>query len=128
MRSPPCCHSWHERRFKVRRRHVAQRRVQPLSIVDLLDEAPDGAACLVGCSVFAPIDLLALERAPEALRFGVVIRRADSAHALLNAVNRQQRAVLGTGVLGGFNWSSQQLEEEELRWPQGGCAALIGRS
>ena len=32
------------------------------------------------------------------------------------------------GVQGGFNWSSQQLEEEELRWPQGGCAALIGRS
>ncbi len=32
------------------------------------------------------------------------------------------------GVQGGFNWSSQQLEEEELRWPQGGSAALIGRS
>ncbi len=31
------------------------------------------------------------------------------------------------GVQGGFNWSSQQLEEEELRWPQGGSAALIGR-
>jgi len=31
------------------------------------------------------------------------------------------------GSQGGFNWSSQQLEEEELRWPQGGSAALIGR-
>ena len=30
------------------------------------------------------------------------------------------------GGQGGFNWSSQQLEEE-LRWPQGGSAALIGR-
>src|SRR5687768_9971501 len=82
--------SWDQPRrhrgFKVGRRQVAQGRVQPLPIVDLLDEAADRAARLLGGPVRAPIDLFALQRAHEALRLGVVVRGADPAHARLDAV------------------------------------------
>jgi len=58
--------------------------------------------------------------------------RTELVLAALNMAVTQRRptAVIhhsDQGCQGGFNWSSQQLEEEELRWPQGGSAALIGR-
>jgi hypothetical protein len=31
------------------------------------------------------------------------------------------------GAEGGFNWSSQHLDGEELRWQQAGVGQLIGR-
>src|SRR5712692_3022182 len=45
------------RGFKVGRCQVVQSRVQPLPVVDLLDEASDRAARLVRGPVGAPIDL-----------------------------------------------------------------------
>src|SRR5215470_424104 len=64
-----------------------------------LDEAADRAARLVGIVIPAPVDLLLLERFHEALGFGVVVGRADPAHARLDPVLGETRGLLGTSVL-----------------------------
>src|SRR5207247_10283432 len=93
MLVPPWDLHWRHRCLKVGGGQIVQRRVQPLPIVDLLDEAADRAARLLRGAVGAPIDLFALQGAHEAFRLGVVVRRADPAHARLDPVGRQQRAV-----------------------------------
>src|SRR5438034_2396212 len=93
MLVPPWDHHWRHRCLKVGGGQIVQRRVQPLPIVDLLDEAADRAARLLRGAVGAPIDLFALQGAPEAFRLGVVVRPADPAHARLDPVGRKPRAV-----------------------------------
>src|SRR4051795_437726 len=60
------------------------------------------------------VDVLLLERGEEALHRRVVETVAAPAHRLLDAVPPQDLAVGLGGVLGGFKWSSQHLD-------QGGC-------
>jgi hypothetical protein len=51
--------------------------VQPLPVVDRLDEAADPLSCVFGVSVGAPVDLLLFECFHEAFGLGVVVRVAD---------------------------------------------------
>ena len=85
------------------RRPVAERGVQPLAIVDLVDEDADVVRRVAVIAITGAVDLLALERSHEALGLGVVVGIADPAHAGGNPVVFQQAGILGTGVLGGFN-------------------------
>ena len=80
-------------------RLIRQCRVEPLAIIDLLDEAADHLSSLIGVTVAAPIYLLLLERFHKALRLGIVIGIADPAHARQDVVGGEQRRVFAAGVL-----------------------------
>src|SRR5882762_561824 len=78
---------------------IAERGVQALLVVDLLDEGADAARGFMVIAIEPAIDLLGLERRHEALGLGVVVGIADPAHADADAVRLQELAVVGAGIL-----------------------------
>src|SRR2546423_11496042 len=80
-------------------RLIAERGVQALAVVDLVDEGADVVCRDAVITIAGGVDLFTLERSDEALGFGVVVGIADPAHAGGNSVGLQQAGVLGTGVL-----------------------------
>ena len=72
--------------FELRRQHVAERRVQALLVVDLLQEVMDRGARLGQVPVFVAMDLFLLQGFHERLAGRVVIRVAFTAHADLGAI------------------------------------------
>src|SRR5215510_9017438 len=84
--------------FELGRWLVGQGRVQPLTIIDAVDEDADRRAGLLDVAIVAAVDLLLLEGAHEALRLGVVVRIADAAHARRYGVCLQHRRVRPAGV------------------------------
>jgi hypothetical protein len=70
-----------ERGFELKGRLVSERRVQPILVVDVCDEAIDAATGVADVGEGAAINLLGLERLHEAFGFGVVEGIAGSAHA-----------------------------------------------
>jgi len=63
--------------LKLDGRSIGERRVQALTIVDLLQEVADGRACLGDIAISSAIDFFVFERLHEAFRLGVVIWTAD---------------------------------------------------
>ncbi len=74
---------------------VAQRGVQPLSVVEHLDEVEHGSAGLGRGGPRVPVDQLGLEGGEEAFGDGVVPGLAGTLGALGDAVSVEQPAVLG---------------------------------
>src|SRR5438105_12323573 len=70
-----------ERGFELKGRLVSERRVQPVLVVDLCDEAIDAAAGVTEIDEGLAVDLFGLERLHEAFGLGVVEGIAGSAHA-----------------------------------------------
>src|SRR5450631_4950118 len=95
------------RRLELGRWSIAERGVQALLVVDLLDEGADAARGFMVIAIEPAIDLLGLERLHEALGLGVVVGIADPAHAGDNAARLEQLGVVATGILGRFKRSSQ---------------------
>ena len=60
---------------------IRERRVKPVAIIDLFDEVTDRAAGVLDVAVAARLNLFVLERLHEALRLGIVVGVADTAHA-----------------------------------------------
>jgi hypothetical protein len=73
--------------------------VQSLSIVDVVDEAGDGASGVGEIAILGGIDLFGLEGFHEALGHGVVVRTSRPAHAGLDAGLLQTIDVVAAGVL-----------------------------
>ena len=73
--------------------------MKTLPIVNRIDEMLDRGAHLGDCFVVVQVDLFVLERAHEALGFGIVIRVAGAAHADLDFVVLQDRDVISSRVL-----------------------------
>ena len=78
--------------------------MQSLSIVDVVDEAGDGASGVGEIAILGGIDLLGFEGFHEALGHGVVVRTSRPAHAGLDAgllqtplVNHPEVAILSIG-------------------------------
>jgi len=107
-------HPWLARLISLRRQ-VGQRRVQPLSVVNCLDERPDQGLRLRQIAICSPVHLFTLQGPHPALRHRVVPRTTCPAHAGLNARLLQSFDVIPTGILGGFKRSSQH----DLCWPIG---------
>ena len=78
------------------RRLVIERLVRALVVVEL-EVAPQVVSGLAGRSVFGEVDLLVLDRAPQALGEDVVARATAAIHADLYAGREQQVEVLRTG-------------------------------
>src|SRR4051794_24390032 len=68
-----------------------------------------------------------LERGEEALGDGVFVAVALGAHRAGDAGVVGSLAEAAADVLGGFMWSSQHLEREELRWAGRSGVDRIGR-
>ena len=81
--------------FVLGRAEVAQRGVQPLAVVEHLDEVEHRAAHLGSAGPRLPVDQLGLEGGEEALRDGVIPALPGTREALNDAVCVQQPAVLG---------------------------------
>src|SRR5260370_38682465 len=99
-------------RFELGRRPIGQSRMQALAIMDLLDEAADHLACLVGVAVAAPVDLLLFECFHEALRLGIVVGIADAAHTRLDVVCCEQGGVFTACIL----HAAVGVMDEAARW------------
>ena len=78
---------------------VAQRRVQALLVVDLVDEGADAALGFMVIAIEPAIDLLGLERLHEALGLGVVVGIATPAHGALETVLSQDGVIVFGGIL-----------------------------
>ena len=78
------------------RRLVTERLVRPLVVVEL-EVATQVVSGLAGCRIFGEVDLLVLDRAPQALGEDVVARSTAAIHADLHAGREQQVEVLRTG-------------------------------
>jgi hypothetical protein len=85
--------------FELDRGPIGQGRMEPAAVVDALDEGADRVAGLAQIAIVSAVDLLLLECLHEALRLGVVVGIADTAHARLDAMRFQYARVLATGVL-----------------------------
>jgi hypothetical protein len=84
------------------------------------DVADDGELKLAAAAPDALGDQFGLEAVDERLRERVVVGVADRADRGEQAMVGERLRVVGAGVLGGFNWSSQRLDGEELRWERFG--------
>ena len=71
-----------------------------------------------------PADQLGLEQADDRLGQRVVVGIAAGTDGGRRAGLREPFGVADGQVLGGFNWSSQHLDSEELRWEHGASAAI----
>src|SRR5580704_9139195 len=85
--------------FVLVRRSIIQRRMQPLTVVDGFDKGPDGASGLIQIAVAASVDLLRLQGLHEAFGLGILVRIADTAHAGLDIVYRQDFHIFAASVL-----------------------------
>ena len=85
-------------------------------MVEPADVFDDRELELRACPPDAVGDQLGLEAVDEALGQGVVKRIADRSDRGQNTVIVKDLRERVAGVLGGFKWSSQRLEREELRW------------
>ena len=68
-------------------------------VVEHLDVAKDCAACFLPCRIGLFADAFTLEQLEEALRHGVVVAIAPSAHAGLQVVARQEALPFMAGEL-----------------------------
>ena len=73
--------------------------MQPLGIVDFVDEAADLGLGMGQVAIGSAIDFLLFEGFHEALRLGVVVGAGDPAHARLDVMRRQPLDVVGAGIL-----------------------------
>jgi len=73
--------------------------VEPLAIIDLLQELTDALPGLVQVGILPEIDLLILERFDKALHLGIVVGIAAPAHADADARRLQQLGIRGRGLL-----------------------------
>src|ERR1700691_4483185 len=73
--------------------------MEPLTIVDVVDESTDRGAGVIEITIVSAVDLLLLECLHEALRLGIVVRVADAAHARLDVMGLKHRRVLAAGLL-----------------------------
>ena len=85
--------------LEVRRRRVAERRVDPAGVVEALDEAEDFTPRVRRRRKAASVEELALQRREEALAHRVVVGVADRAHRLhdarfTTALSEGQRRIL----------------------------------
>src|SRR6266705_5577179 len=67
--------------LELLRWQVAQRRMQPETIVVLLDERLDVGAQVIEIAILIGVDFFSLERFHEALTTGIVVRFRWPAHA-----------------------------------------------
>src|ERR1700733_1733704 len=72
--------------FKLHRRNVAERAVQALGVVEVLDPLGDGDRQLDLGPPPLPVEQFDLHRAPERLHRGIVVAVADGAHRAQEAV------------------------------------------
>ena len=84
--------------FKLHRRPVSQRGMQPLAVINLFDEVGKSVLDISQSPVFPEIDLLGLQGFDEALGGGVVVRGSLPRHADSEAV-LQQRVHVGLGSI-----------------------------
>ena len=77
-------------------RLIAERGMQALAVIDLVDEGADVARRVAVIAIASAVDLFALEGSDEALGLGVVVGIADPAHAGGDALALQEAGVLGT--------------------------------
>ena len=85
--------------FELHRREITKSRVQPASVVNLVDEVREAGDDLFEALIVAEIDLLALEGLHEALRLAVVVGVAAPAHRAHHAMRRQFGPIGLGGVL-----------------------------
>lgn len=85
--------------FVFLRREVVERRVKALRVVNGIDESADAPAGIVCIPIGETLHLFLLQSLHEALRFRVVIRISDTAHARLDAVKMQKFGVGSARVL-----------------------------
>ena len=85
--------------FELDRGFVAERGMQPASIIDGFEEGADMGSGLVDRRISFAVHFFLLQSAHEALGLGVVIRVAGAAHADPDATLRQLFAIVGAGVL-----------------------------
>ena len=78
---------------------VAQRRMQPETIVVLLDERLDVGAQVIEIAILVGVDFFSLERFHEALTTGIVVRVRWPAHARNHLVLPQNRHVIPRRIL-----------------------------
>src|SRR5512144_181700 len=90
---------------------VAQRRMSPLPVVELLDVVEELGARRRPRLPRGVVDEFDLQRGKEALGDRVVPAIAPAAHAAHDPMLSQELLVVPAGVLGGFNWSSQHRAE-----------------
>src|SRR3954454_6109693 len=81
--------------LELDRRSIAERRMQPLAVVDLFDEGADLLAGIIDVAIVSSVDLLLLERLHEALGLGIVVGIADAAHAGLDVAPGKDGGVFG---------------------------------
>src|SRR5207249_6292321 len=91
-------------------------RVSALAIVDGFEPVHRRRPRAGACRPRLGLDQLELVGSEERLGQRVVPAYPRLPHRLLRPVRVAERAELGRRVLGGFNWSSQRLDYEELRW------------
>ena len=84
--------------FELHRRHVTQRRMQALAVVDPLQKLTDRGACLRQVPVLAAIDLFVLQGLQKRLAGGVVLRIALAGHADLDSLALEQVGVVAAGI------------------------------
>ena len=65
---------------KLRRRHIPQRRVQPLSVVNPLDERANFRLRLAQCGVLVAVDFLGFERLHKTLDERIVVGVSPARH------------------------------------------------
>ena len=94
-----CCCRRPRQRFKLRRRTISQRRMQPAFVVNLVDEFADRRACLLQRAITLQPNLLGLQGLHETLRPRVVIGIAATAHRNHRAVGVEQFDVGARSVL-----------------------------
>src|SRR5438067_7717779 len=85
--------------LKLRRRHIAQSRVEPLLVVDAFDEFADRGVGVGQIAIFGSVNLLVLECFDKALRLGIVVGISAPAHTDGHTVLLQQINVSAAGIL-----------------------------
>src|SRR5258708_17713331 len=80
-------------------RHIAQGGVEPLLVIDPLDEFADARLGLDQVTIFGSVNLLILKRLHKALGLGIVVGISAPAHADDHAVLLQQIDVSAAGIL-----------------------------
>src|SRR5271168_2035721 len=73
--------------------------MQPLPVVNLLQEITDSTACVFQIAIVSPVSLLLFQRSHKPLCTGVVIWIATPAHADLNLALLQYLCVIARCVL-----------------------------
>ena len=85
--------------FKFRRRQIADRGMQPPTVVDFIQKPPDPAPGIGEVFVLVEINLVILERFHKALTLGIVVRVSLPAHADPNVMLIEHPRVIVRRVL-----------------------------